>query len=269
MKHILLLTIFAFTLVASVIKSPILSIDLEKNVVTIKLDRVDPGVSGFIVHKISDNHTSILKNVVVTSYDKAKEIATLKMSEFNALVNNALPSGRWEPVVGDIVELAFGYNRSLLIAPSEEIYHRVTSSIKTQWVHSDIFAMVISYRGHPTPLKEDFEAMANASSVGLVFIYLDKRVYTVDVKSFKILNVSDAPLAQDEVKLPFYSRVEEIEANWWGEGSGELEEYEPHYYELLVANNPKNEKLREIIKNGDEKLHYLMEKFETGEENDR
>ena len=104
-----------------------------------------------------------------------------------------------------------------------------------------------------------------ASSVGLLFIYIDKKLYTVDIRSFVILNISDVSLVQDSVQLPFYSRIETIEANWWGEGSNELENYEPHYYELLVQFNKQNEELYENIRNSDEKSHYLLEKFEIGE----
>jgi hypothetical protein len=265
MKNIFLLLLMAFSLQASLIKAPLLSVDAKSQTATAKFEKIDVGVSGFIVHHISANHTSILKNVHVIAYDKASKIATLKMSPFNALKNNALPSGKWKPSVGDTVALAFGYTRSLLIAPSEEIYHRITTSVQTEWVHVDLFATVISYRGHPTPLKEDFEAMSIASSVGLLFIYLDKKLYTIDIKSFVILSISDAPLTQDSVQLPFYSRIKHIEANWFGAGSDEMKSYEPHYYELLVEYNPKNRALYENIKNGDAKLHYLLKKFDLGE----
>ncbi|MEA2073012.1 MAG: plasminogen-binding N-terminal domain-containing protein [Campylobacterota bacterium] len=265
MKFIFLTLFMLSSLVAAVIKAPILSIDEEKQQASVTLERVDVGVSGFLVHTIVEGHTSILKNVHVVKYDKESKVATLQMSEFNALANNALPTGKWQAKVGDKVELAFGYSRALLVAPSEEIYHQITKSVKVQWVHVDIFATILSYRGHPTPLKEDFDAMNIASSVGLLFIYLDKKLYTIDIKSFAILNISEAPLVQDSVKLPFYSRVETIEANWWGEGSDELEDYEPHYYALLVENNKKNRKLYEIIKNGDAKNHFLLENFEIGE----
>jgi len=265
MKYILLLILLTFNLMAGLIKAPLLSVDNENKTATVELERVDVGVSGYLVHAIAENHSSILWNVTVTEYDKESKIATLKLSKFDALNNNALPTGKWEAEEGDKVELAFGYSRALLIAPSEEIYHQVTKSVKVQWVHVDIFATILSYRGHPTPLKEDFDAMNIASSVGLLFVYLDKKLYTVDIRSFVILNISDAPLVQDSVQLPFYSRVETIEANWWGEGSNELEDYEPHYYELLAQFNKNNEELYENIRNSDEKNHYILETFEIGE----
>lgn len=248
MKHIFLLLFLLLGLSASTIKTTLLSIDYDKQLATVKLDKVDVGVSGFLVHTIAKNHTSILQNVHVISYDKDTQIATLAMKKFNALHNNALPSGKWKAIVGDKVELAFGYSRSMLIAPSEEIYHRITKSVQTQWVHIDIFATIISYRGHPTPLKEDFDAMNVASSVGLLFIYLDKKLYTIDMKTLVILSISDAPLVQDTLQLPFYSRVKKIEANWWGDGSDELEAYEPYYFGLLKEYNPANKELLENIK---------------------
>jgi len=264
MKQILLLTILVFELFGAAIKSPVVSVDNQNETVKIKIDKIDVGVSGFVVRHITPEHSTILKNAVVQSFDAKTEMATIKMSPFTALNSNALPHGKWQVQVGDMVELAFGYSRSLLIAPNEKIYYKIARSVKTQWIHPDLFATILSFRGHPTPMKEDFEAMANASSVGLLFIYLDQKVYTLDIKSFKILSISDAKLKQTKVHLPFYTRVNNIDADWWGAGSSRMKHYAPHYYELLVANNKKNKQLFEIIKNGDKKLHYLLDEFEIG-----
>ena len=265
MRYILLLLAIAFELSAGILKAPIMTLDDEKEIATIQVKKIDVGMSGFISHQIAPNHSSILRNAVVTSFDKNTQTATLKLSKYNGLRNNALPVGKWEVQVGDTAIFAFGYNRGLLVAPNEEIYHQVSKGVRIQWIHPDIFATILSFRGHPTPLQEDFDAMAVASSVGLLFLYLDQKVYTLDIRSFKILSINDAPLVQDSVKLPFYSRVEEIDANWFGAGSDEMEEYEPHYYELLVEYNKKNKNLYNIIKKGPKKYHDLLDEFELGE----
>ena len=263
MKYTILLILMAMQIFAAVIKSPIVSVDNSKEIATIKVDHIDVGVSGFLVHHITPEHSSILKNVTVIGFDKADKIATIKMSDFDALRNSALPYGKWKPQVGDTVELAFGYSRALLIAPSEEIYHKISKGVRIQWIHPDLFATVLSFDGHPTPLLSDFKNFANASSVGLLFIYLDKKVYTVDIKSFKILNITDAPFVAKKSQTPFYTRVTKIDANWWGAGSSEMDAYAPHYYELLVENNKHNKAFYEIVKSHKE-LHDLLDEFEIG-----
>jgi hypothetical protein len=263
MKYTILLILAVTQIIAAVIKAPIVSIDNDKEIATVEVGHIDVGVSGFVVHHITPEHSAILKNATVIDFDKEKKIATIKMSEFNALRNNSLPYGKWKPQLGDTVELAFGYSRALLIAPSEEVYHQITKSVRIAWIHPDLFATVLSFAGHPTPLQSDFINFANAASAGLLFLYLDQKVYTVDMKSFKILSITDAPLQVKKKQIPFYTRVTKIEANWWGEGSDEMEDYAPHYYELLVQNNPKNRALFEIVKSHKE-LEDLVDEFEIG-----
>jgi len=249
MKYIFLVLVLVLQVFAGVVKSPIISVDEQNSQATIKLNKIDVGMSGFIYHKVGGEQGVILKNIVVSSYDKDSKIATLEMSPFDGIKNNALPSGKWSVRVGDEAILAFGYTRGLLIAPNEDIYHRVTRSVKNlQWVHPDLFTTTLSFMGHPTPLRDDFTQFSIGTSVGLVFIYLDEKLFTIDAKSFKILNISDAILKQEETDLPFYTRIKEIEAAWWGEGSNKLTSYEPHYYELLSKANPDNKELSRLIK---------------------
>ena len=263
MKYILVLVLLVIELFSSVLKSQIVSVNHDENIATIEIEKIDVGMSGFIVHHFVNDHSSILKNIVVESFDKERKIATLRMSKYDDLVHSALPHGLWEVQVGDTAVLAFGYSRAVLIAPDTDVYYTITRNAKSiQWVHPDIFTTILSYNGHPTPLKEDFDKMSIATTIGLYFFYLDKKLFTIDARSFKILNIADAKIEQKDVKLPFYSRIDEINEAWWGEGSDPLEDYEPHYYKLLVTYNKENKKLLEIIQNGDEKLQFLIEEFE-------
>jgi len=263
MKYTILLILFVSQIFASVIRAPIVTLDSDKEEATIAINHIDVGVSGFVVHHITPQHSAILRNATVIAFDKAKKVATIKMSKFNALRNNSLPYGKWQPKVGDTVELAFGYSRALLIAPNETIYHKISKSVNIQWIHPDLFATVLSFVGHPTPLQSDFASFANATSVGLLFLYLDKKIYTVDIKSFKILAITDADFKVTKKQKPFYTRVNKIDAAWWGEGSSEMQAYAPHYYDLLVKNNRTNQKLYTIVKSHKE-VNNLLGEFETG-----
>jgi len=243
MKKIFIFLILTIQLMAVVVHKPVLTLNKDSSIATINIDRIDLGLSGFIVQKISKSHTTILKNAVVIDFDEEKKIATLKLTKFTEGVNSALPTGDWSVKIGDMAILGIGYSRALLIAPEEDIYYRISKNIKVQWLHPDIFTAILSLNGHPTPLKEDFDDMVKSSSIGIIFIYINQKLYTIDAKSFVILNISDAPLKQKKIMLPFYSRVKEIEANWWGEGSDKINNYESYYLKLLKKYNSKNENL--------------------------
>ncbi|HUH42549.1 MAG TPA: plasminogen-binding N-terminal domain-containing protein [Sulfurimonas sp.] len=262
MKHIFLVFIAVLQLFGATVKSPIIGLNEDLSEVSIKVDNIDVGVSGFVVHEIVKDKRSILANAVVKSFDPVSKIAKISVSEFNSLSSSALPNGKWSIKLGDEVVLAFGYTRGILIAPNEEIYHRITKNSSLQWVHPDLFATMLSFNGHPTPLRSDFLQMSIDNSVGLVFVFLQNKVYTIDAKSFKILAITDAALEQKEAKLPFYTRVQEINAAWWGEGSSRLKEYEPHYYELMIKANSDNKELYDIVKAGGKELQDLLEEFE-------
>jgi hypothetical protein len=234
---------------ASLVNSSIKSIDEQNNLATIEINKIDIGMSGFIIHKINHEHEVILKNVTVESFDEKNKIAVLSMDDFDGLINNSLPNGKWSVEVGDKVVLAFGYTRALLVAPSEEIYHRVTKAVKVQWVHPDIFASILSLEGHPSPTKNDFLDMSNSTSIGLIYFYINQRLYTVDAKSFKILSISKAELEQNSSQVPFYTRIKDISSNWWNfsDGSNKMDNYENYYLSLLLRYNPNNQQLIDEI----------------------
>ncbi len=267
MKYIFLLFVAGGVLLANLIQSPIITVNDAQTQATIQIDKIDVGMSGFVFHKLSQNHSSILKNIVVIDYDTKTKIATLQLSAFDGLKNNALPEGKWQVKPGDTAALAFGYSRALLIAPDEEIYYKITKNTKAiQWIHPDLFATMLSNNGHPTPLKSDFYEMCSDTSVGILFFYLQERVFTLDCRSFKILNIADAPLKQTSNQLPFYTRVQEIDEAWWGEGSEPLKSYEPHYYKLMLEFNKENTQLLDIIKNSKkEAVKNLLKDQNTGD----
>ena len=77
------------------------------------------------------------------------------------------------------------------------------------------------------------------------------------------------PMEIKDQHLPFYSMIENIEANWFGEGSDELESYDPYYMGLLISNNPKSQKLYQFVKSQESNSSKLLYKFEIGDKDDR
>ena len=247
MHFFILFFLLPFTLFAGSFSAPLLSVDGKQ--ATVEIPMTNKGVSGFIVRHFTDQHRAILANAVVTGYDREKGIASLELSEYTGLQQSSLPNGTWIPQAGDEAVLGFAYSRSLLIAPTDEIYHAITSRIPSlEWIHPDIFATFLSYRGHPTPIKEDIRDFCTMTSSGLLYIYLENSLFTMDCKSLALLQITPANMDRGEEKLPFYFRFESIKEAWWGEGSDPLESYDPYYHSLISENNTDNDLLKHYQK---------------------
>jgi len=233
------LTNYLFAIINTPLHTSITSVN-EQEVTTPIVEGAQVGMYGAIVHWFDETHATALSWVEIKKID-ANSI-TLTMAPILALEQSALPSGRWAPKIGDEVILGYNYQRGLLIAPNSNLYKKVTGYHKERsWVHPDIFAATLSGNGHPTPLREDFTEVCRANNIGIVSFMFDKSIITVDCQSFKIIENKSTSVKAKEPQLPFYTRVNHIEANWFGEGSDELEEYSPHYIELLAENNQENE----------------------------
>ena len=229
----------------------------------IKTARVEPGVSGFVVRHFTPEHSAIIANAVATGYDEDSGVLSVGFSEYSALRQDSLPKGNWQPRSGDEVILAFAYRRGVLVAPTREIYLKLTGQIKTvDWMHPDTLATYLSYQGHPTPLKSDFAGFCSVATTGLLFMYLEDSLFTLDCQSLGVLQISKAGLAYDAPQLPFFSRVETIDSNWFGEGSGTLDSYGPYYLRLLVENNPRSKKLYDFIQSHPSADRQLLDQFD-------
>lgn len=234
-----LFTNYLFAVINSPVHTKITSVS-ETEITTPVVDGAQVGMYGVIVHWFDDTHSTALSWVEIKKIESDTIILT--MVPIRALEQSALPSGKWVPKIGDEVILGYNYHRALLIAPNSSIYRKITHYHQDRnWVHPDIFATALSSNGHPTPLREDFTSACRANNIGIVSFMFDKSIITVDCQSFKILQNKSTSVRADDPQLPFYTRVTNIEANWFGEGSDELEDYSPHYIELIAENNPDNE----------------------------
>ena len=225
-------------------------INVVNDKATVKLPQIHKGVSGFIVRHFEEEHATILSNAEVISYDKSTSVATLQLTPFKTLRQNSLPYGTWTPQAGDEAILGVAYNRGVLIAPTDDTYHAVTARIPSlEWVHPDLLAAFMSYRGHPTPIREDLEEFCTLNTIGLLYMYVQKSLFTMDCQSMQLLQITPVTLEREaDDKLPFYYRFETIHANWFGEGSDRLETYDPYYFSYIARYNPKSALLANYVK---------------------
>ena len=268
MTRILLLFLFPLFLSAGSLHLPVQTLSKDKSEATVEVQQISKGVHGFVVRHFTKDHSVIIADAYVSDFDTTNKVATLHLSKYDGLKQNSLPNGNWEVQVGDEVILAFGYSRALLIAPSESIYHIITKNIHgVEWIHPDSFATYLSYNAHPTPFQEDISGYCNLAEIGLLYTYVEGALFTQDCQTLAVIQVTPVALEQGELKLPFYSRVEEISTSWWvwGAASRPLEEYTPHYTELLVKYNPTSKSLYNYIKNLKTPEQELISQFDIEE----
>jgi len=251
MRLLLLLLFFtysAFAVINTPIKTEITSIDDEGLIHIQDIKGAQVGMYGLLIKHFNEKHSIALSWVEITEIQEGSIRAITH--PIHALEQSALPSGNWVAKVGDEVILGYNYHRALLIAPNASVYKKVTTYHKARhWTHPDIFTTVLSSNGHPSPLKEDFIQTCRANNIGLVAFIFDKSILTIDCLSFKILQNKETALKTNEIQLPFYTRVVNIEEDWWGEGSSPLEEYAPYYVNLLATYNPENEWIQDYNEN--------------------
>ncbi len=232
---------------AASITSPLL--DVQESQASITAENLREGMSGFIVRQFDATHSTIIANARVDQVNPSNGRAILALSEYDGLRQNSLPSGDWKPKASDIAVLAHDYERALLITPNEDSYDAISKSIPNiEWIHPDNYATYLSYEGHPTPLKEDFHRYCTANSVGLLYIQSAQTLFTLDCKSFALLQTTPSVQKTTTEQTPFYTRIPTIRAAWWGEGSSRLDGYEPYYLEQIALNNSKNKELYELYK---------------------
>ncbi len=249
---------------ASSITTPLLDVDHDR--ASIVAENLRVGMSGFIVRKFDAIHSTIIANARVEDTNPSNNRAIIRISPYDGLRQNSLPSGSWVPQATDTAVMGYDYERALLIAPTDDAYYTVTKSMPNiEWVHPDLYATYLSNEGHPTPLVKDFHDYCTANSIGLLYIQSAQTLFTLDCKSFTVLQTAPSLSSSDKAQTPFYTRIPTIRAAWWGEGSSRLSAYEPYFLEQIALKNSKNKELYELYKAKFSDKSALLRDFEIKE----
>lgn len=190
------------------------------------------GSSGLLIHNVNTQHSTVSSRVEVISHEKNS--TTIKFINFDDLKQEALPTLNTKISTNDTVQLGWLHNRVLVIAPTQNSYQLVQKGQQDKtFINSDLFALHLSKEGHPTPLKEDLQSFCRNYDIGIIEFVIADTVYQVDAYTFTVLETIEAKFPQTKQSLPFFSHVKDINADWWGAGSGTLSHYENYYLSLL------------------------------------
>jgi hypothetical protein len=114
-------------------------------------------------------------------------------------------------------------------------------------------------------LVKDFHNFCTANSIGLLTVLSNDTLFTLDCKTFALLETTPTAIDGNTTTTPFFTRVPTIRAGWWGEGSSKLKSYEPYYLEQIALNNSKNKELYELFKAKLGEKSALLHHFELKE----
>jgi hypothetical protein len=184
------------------------------------------GMTGIVIHKVSEKYESII------AYVSILENGVGQIFQFTTLAQENLPHGKWKPESGDKIRFHENYERSVLLTRNFDSYIKTTRQKDENWIHPDIFAVTLNSLGHQSPLLGDFQYFCREHSIGKIYIQFDTELKVVDCLSMR--EIDSFPLTfEGETEKPFYSRVKDIDANWFGEGKEEIEDFEAYYKSLL------------------------------------
>jgi hypothetical protein len=184
--------------------------NIQDNKSTINVGNLIVGQSGIVVHIYDNDKRLIVSNAKVISSNSNTSV--VEFFKFDDLKQDALPTSKREVEIGDVLVLNYMYNSSLLITPTQDSFQSVRDNFKlNNFIHSDIFAAKLKVNNKPYPTKEDFQSFAIEQNLGTIFFALNNKVYIVDTKTFTILDSYSFAYENSEGKMPFYTRVEEIE----------------------------------------------------------
>lgn len=210
---------------------------IQNNQSTINVGNLKIGQSGIVVHIFGNDKKMIVSNAKVVSSNSSNSI--VEFFDFDDLKQEAIPTSNRKAEAGDVLVLNYMYNSSLLIAPNQSSFQSARDSFKTNnFIHSDIFAAKLKVNNNPYPTKEDIQQFAIEQNLGTIFLVLDKKIFVIDTKTFTVLQKYTFNYETNEMQMPFYTRVEEIESSIFNFtipfiGEQRSDDYEVYYKRIL------------------------------------
>ncbi|NWF66085.1 MAG: plasminogen-binding N-terminal domain-containing protein [Campylobacterales bacterium] len=190
------------------------------------------GQSGFLFRDFDTKNGSILAVATVIKTDNQKAIVKVENSDY--LKQSSLPTLKSNISKGDTFFFDVYSNRALLITPNQDSYITISKNLKEySLIHPDIFSSYLMANNKLSPTISSFKEFCMDNSVGTLFIANENVLHKLDCLSFYEMNKYSVNFKQDEFISPFYSRVGELEVNWFVFGEKRVDNYSEFYKNLI------------------------------------
>jgi len=205
--------------------------DTNKKQAKINIANLAIGQSGIILHKNKTNKIIIAQASVISSNGNE---STIKFSKKDILPQDAIPTSNLLPSNGDTFILNHLYSSSLLIVPNADSKQVVERKYTDQnFLNEDFFASYLKLNQQPIPKKEDFIDFCQTHQIGTIFMVIENKLHIVDSLSFKVIQTIPLTIESKETKVPFLTKIDEIESGFWDFEEENIEDYNEYYLQLL------------------------------------
>ncbi len=189
------------------------------------------GSGGVVVRHFADGSSLIIAGVSVTASDQSR--AQVRFNTFEMTAQDALPSIKTAPRVGDEVVLNINYNRAIAIVPNESAWNAARARFDDiAFVHPDVVAGEFYIDYTPRPERDDFARVCRQYAAGLALFALRDQFVFVDCQSFERV-AAFAAQNSGAAAVPFYSNVKHIPAIFIDTDGKQIKDYEKYYKNLL------------------------------------
>jgi len=182
----------------------------------IKLSRPLPvtGMSGVIIHDYGNDLEAITGYIAQTSSDGTSRLVAKEI-----IHHEELPTIKTQITQGDKVIGGYLYGNVLLLAPSADIYAKITKEVSKKWIHPDLLATFLSELGEAYPTRANLALFAKEYQVGLVYIVKRKSAVLLDPISGQIVGKRAFDSAPKKAQSPFFMRFSEIQSGWFSDSA--------------------------------------------------
>jgi len=205
--------------------------DIKKEQVVIKNSDLRKGQSGVIISS-GNNIPVIIATATVTKIDGDNVLVKYKSEPL--LDQNSIPTSKLTPKDGDIFLANHLYKTSVMIVPNFEAKQLLIKHFPDQnFINEDFLASNLKLEKEPLPKKETIRKFCQKHQVGTIFLIASDKLFILDANSFDVLEIQYFATKDKTIKVPFFSKIDDIERGFWNFGDEKIKDYNKYYLKMI------------------------------------
>lgn len=205
--------------------------DITKEQAVIKNSDLIKGQSGVIITG-GNNIPLIIAAATVINIDGQNAIINYKNEPL--LEQDSIPTSKLKPKDGDIFLANHFYKTSVMIVPNFEAKQLLIKHFPDQnFINEDFLASNLKLEKEPLPKKKTIEDFCKKNQIGTIFLIASDKLFILDAISFDVLEIQYFKTKDRSMKVPFFSKIDDIEKGFWDFGENKIKDYDQYYLKMI------------------------------------